>query len=289
MAGKHLTMRVDEKILKTIVFVGLGTRNGFTPYGTGFLTANTVDGHLFQAFLTAKHVIDKIPGDDVYMRVNTRDGGAQVVAGPKSDWLPHPDNSADVVVCSGILRTDQFDILHLPLEGPMLLTEELIREHDIGLGDEIFVAGMFTARIGNTKNIPIVRVGNISAMPEEEIRTDYGQHHAYLVESRSIDGLSGSPVFVRRQSVQQGRDGHLKFQHGQMEFLMGLLLGHNPVTNPADTVSILSPDQSGSGAVEVPMPWNTGIGVVLPISYVVEAINQSTMIKRRREAILVKG
>jgi hypothetical protein len=167
----------------------------------------------------------------------------------------------------------------------MVLTDERIREHDIGLGDEVYVAGMFTARIGDSRNIPIVRVGIISAMPDEKVRTNYGYHHAYLIESRSIDGLSGSPVFVRRQPLQQGRDGQLKFQNGQMEFLIGMLLGHNPVTNPGDTVRILSQEGFEPDTAEVPIPWNTGIGIVLPISYLVEAMDQPKMVEGRRGAL----
>jgi len=39
--------------------------------------------------------------------------------------------------------------------------------------------------------------GNIAAMPEELIEVrDFGMMQAYLVESRSLGGISGSPVFV---------------------------------------------------------------------------------------------
>ena len=79
----------------------------------------------------------------------------------------------------------------------------------------------------------------------------------------------------------------MKFQQGQMQLLLGMLLGHNPVTNPSDTIRIspsANPSEEDAGA-NVRVPWNTGIGVVIPISYVVEAVNQPAMLEWRRRAM----
>ena len=46
------------------------------------------------------------------------------------------------------------------------ITYQDIYDHNIGVGDEIAIIGAFFPRIGETKNIPIVRIGTISAMPE---------------------------------------------------------------------------------------------------------------------------
>lgn len=44
--------------------------------------------------------------------------------------------------------------------------------------------------------IPIVRVGNRASYPEQHVHTlDFGEMDAYLIEARSIGGLSGSPAF----------------------------------------------------------------------------------------------
>ena len=76
------------------------------------------------------------------------------------------------------------------------MTEKVIKENEIEVGEEVFVTGLFSHHHGQSKNIPIVRVGNISAMPEEKIQTKEHLMDAYLIEARSIGGLSGSPVFV---------------------------------------------------------------------------------------------
>ena len=87
-----------------------------------------------------------------------------------------------------------FDAKPLTIEA--FATQEVITNQWIGLGDDIFVTGLFTARTGNNRNIPIVRTGIISSMPDEPIRDGEFECNAYLAELRSIGGISGSPVFV---------------------------------------------------------------------------------------------
>ena len=63
----------------------------------------------------------------------------------------------------------------------MILTKDIISERSIGIGDELFMTGLFINHFGANKNIPIVRVGNISAMPDEPIKTQkFGEIEAYL-------------------------------------------------------------------------------------------------------------
>jgi hypothetical protein len=173
----------------------------------------------------------------------------------------------------------------------MILNDKIVDERDIGIGDEVFVAGMFVGRLGETKNIPILRCGTIAAMPEEKVRTAYGNHHAYLIEVRSIDGLSGSPVFLQFAPWRLER-GQWKLQHGEMQYFMGMLLGHSQVENPRDTIEIMqSNERPVSEAPQAGVPLNTGIGVVLPVIHIIEAVEQplirdkriATMKKKQRE------
>ena len=101
----------------------------------------------------------------------------------------------------------------------------------IGIGDETIISGLFTAVPGTTRNIPIVRHGNIAMMPGEQIQTDLGFADVFLVEARSIGGLSGSPVFVRHTlgvKVKREGDGSddLLFANGPGITLLGLMHGH---------------------------------------------------------------
>ena len=66
------------------------------------------------------------------------------------------------------------------------------------VGDEVATVGLYTSHHGHTKNIPVVRVGHISMLPDEPVMSTRGYVEAYLVEVRSIVGLSGSPVYIAR-------------------------------------------------------------------------------------------
>ena len=54
----------------------------------------------------------------------------------------------------------------------------------------------FVGRVGDRKNIPVLRIGSIAAKPDEPIAGVSHQNPAYLIETRSLGGVSGSPVFL---------------------------------------------------------------------------------------------
>jgi hypothetical protein len=255
---------------------------GFVPYGTGFIAITFMGDAAFQNVVTARHVLDMIPSDDVFVRVNTKAGGAELLRGQKSAWTNQPDDRIDVAVAGTTIPKDYFDLQHLKLtEDNAILTDEVVKSGAVGLGDEVFVAGMFTARLGDTRNIPIVRIGNIAALAEEKIKTSYGYHHAYLIEARSIDGLSGSPVFVQLPPVHV-HTGSVKFAEGYIQYFMGMLLGTNEIRNPVDTIEINAPPKEDDPGPKTQY-LNTGIGIVLPVSYIVEALEQPELRKKRQD------
>lgn len=75
------------------------------------------------------------------------------------------------------------------------ITYQDIYDHNIGVGDEIAIIGAFFPRIGETKNIPIVRIGTISAMPEEPVPTDFGFMDAKWLPN-SI-GIAATSIYRR--------------------------------------------------------------------------------------------
>ena len=73
-------------------------------------------------------------------------------------------------------------ILKAPIEGDhggwltnFFVTQESCKENhkEIDLGDEVFFPGLFWPHKGS-RSIPIVRVGNVSALREENIETQFG-------------------------------------------------------------------------------------------------------------------
>ena len=260
------SMRVTDGVRKTVVFVGVAHDSGFEPYGTAFIMINR-DGDVgYQTIVTAKHVIETIKAHGkkfIHLRVNTYDNGPRILTSSIDEWLDHPDRGVDVSVCPSVIDREQFDILNLLTDGPGIMNDMIIAEKNIGIGNEIFVAGMFIQRIGEGKNIPIVRHGTIAAMPEEKIETAYGYHDAYLVELRSLGGLSGSPVFVQIPPVNHV-NGKVEFAQGHVEYLIGMLLGHSNLQDPRDAIEIKNPNRKTENDAEnviAQVPLNTGIAV----------------------------
>jgi len=131
-------------------------------------------------------------------------------------------------------------------------TPALIEREGIGLGDDVFVVGLFSRRAGQARNIPIIRVGNIVAMPEEPIKTATGLQDAYLIELLSIGGLSGSPVFtylggIRRDSPVD-REITVTARAGAIH-LLGLVHGHWDLA-PDEQVDAVRDALDGGGARE---------------------------------------
>lgn len=282
-------MRINEKALKTVAFIGMKTPHSFVPHGTGFFAKTFVNEKTgFQTIVTAKHVIEGINSKEIFIRINDKNGQAKFLSSLKSDWIAHPDSNIDVSVCPSVVGYDEYDILSIPVcntGGQLVLTEDIIKKYDIGCGDEVFIPGMYSPRIGEAKNIPIFRMGNVASMPEEPLQTKYGYHNAYLIEARSLDGLSGSPVFVHRFPLAF-KDGNVKFQQGNMFYLMGLVLGYYEVTNPSGFISVKQKEGgNNSEDNKVYIPQNTGVAIVLPIIHVQEAINQPAIWEKRKAKI----
>ena len=183
----------------------------------------------------------------------------------------HPNNEqtpTDVAVCpfspDGLVdnetgETFNADSVSLVLEKSErgFLPSEEFTSQTIGLGAEIATVGLFRSHYGSNRNIPIVRVGNISAMPAEPVFTAYaGYVDAYLIEARSIAGLSGSPVFIfpdLRSVLAKGLRGNM----GQGCALLGLMHGHFDIQNLNEDV--VADEDAPTRSV------HTGVGVVIPV------------------------
>ncbi len=113
------------------------------------------------------------------------------------------------------------------------MDSESIASSNLGVGDEVFLTGLFTKVKETTRNIPIVRIGTLAMMPGERIPFKDGRLiDAYLVESRSIGGLSGSPVFIRETvTVNAGT----KFKPG---FKLNAVNSPNPVEEGIESVRL---------------------------------------------------
>jgi hypothetical protein len=276
-------MIFPDEMRKCVAFIGYQLADGGTRFaGTGFFVARPViegaqlgRGSVHTSFaylLTAKHVIDSVRDkglSEVLVRLNFRDGKAGWVRTPIGLWLTHPTESSTVDVA--MINAAGFEPANLdhgvfPIAG--FATKDRVELEQIGLGEETIIVGLFNPHHGSAKNIPIVRIGNIAAMPEEKVSTELGDIDAYLVEARSIGGLSGSPVFVN-MGIMRDRGGVLEIEKivdGRRAvsaiYLLGMVHGHFD-------------DKKNS--------VNMGIGIIVPASKILEVINQEAVLKEEKE------
>jgi len=251
-------MRLKDNILECVAFICVQrTIEGVARYesiGTAFfmsVDSKTLPHVAYVYLVTAKHLVDG--GEQLYLRMNTI-GGAFELIRLDANWLFSQDQSVDLAVLP--FAPDKQIFEYKTADCTMLATESKLAEHSIGIGEEIAIPGLFVARAGNKRNIPIVRFGNIAAMPVETLTDKKGQeYHAYLVEVRSIGGLSGSPVFAYLgPSRINPPKGNIDLGHWFI-FLLGVIRGHWSQPKPKHKINALADDAENV---------NMGIAVVTP-------------------------
>ena len=283
-------MQVGDNIRRGVVFLGWRSAEGkFSPRGTGFIVSTLDEEHGggFMHVVTAQHCVGRLYEPDQYgnrrdvrISVNRKDGEpADLIKLDFKDWWFHPDDTKAIDVAVALLPLDEriHDYNHGTLAA-VELSEQIIKDKEIGVGDEVFIVGLFRKHSGRQRNIPIVRIGNIAAMPEEPIYTKFGYMDAYLIEARSIGGLSGSPVLVN-YGLWRTVNGNPKYQAGLPFGLLGLMHGHFDVEDLNSDVVV---DDMAQAA---PEGIHSGIGVVVPVSKIRETLMQDDLEKARKKII----
>lgn len=262
-------MKLPVDIKKCVFFIGLEKADkSIMIVGTGFVIYDDISKKNLSYLVTAKHVIDGIKGkglDHVLLRMNFNDGSSKWYTTNVKDWKLNSDPNVDVAILQAAGDKDWDHVAH---RLSVSMTKELIKDNEIDIGDEVFIVGLFTHHHGRQKNIPIARIGNISAMADEKIQTSQHLMDAYLIEARSIGGLSGSPVFVNLGVVRY-INGSVKHSAGDSAvILLGLVYGHYDVKST--NIDNINQDQSGQSVDRV----NTGIAIVTPVEKILETIQQ---------------
>ena len=226
-------VQIPDEIRKCVVFIGYKKPDSsYRLAGTGFFVSRPTSRpeYTFVYLITAKHIIDEIRdklADKVCIRMNHAAIDAAVwTESDINDWIFHPDDSECDVAVLGCNLGTTFDHRVLPIT--TFVMPDVMAACTIVVGSEIFLAGLFAQHHGQRRNIPIIRVGNISAMPgEEKVETRYGLIDAYLVEARSLGGISGAPVFVAVPVFRtEATDGGARIINVDEYYLLGLMHGH---------------------------------------------------------------
>lgn len=294
-------MLAPPEIRQSVVFLASKTiaTGKMKVGGTAFCVAIGMEplGGFSGYLVTAKHCLDAIRHDSertddkrndgsIYIRVNLPNGSAEFIETNPTDWRFHPlvdsavagDERVDVAIWD-VPDGRNWSVRYLSLEENNFVNDKVIEGEKIGPGDEVMISGLFVKRFGETKNIPIVRIGNIAAMVEETVTTRWSSGRpmeAYLIEARSIGGLSGSPVFVK-----VGVPSHLIAEshrgHGKL-YLLGLIHGHWDLRVP--DVDTDSPEiDSDTNNI------NAGIAIVVPATKIYETLHTPELKAKRQQAI----
>ncbi len=204
----------------------------------------------------------------------------------RGKWF-YADNAAvDVAVMPTplfLLPGVEFDLYHSPIEN--LATDEVIRKESIGIRDDVFAIGLFNQHWGHDRNIPIMRTGIIASMPQEPVQTEFGERNAYLIEMRSIGGLSGSPVYVhldfwRHHPVEPPPVVNGEYRVRWHMYMFGVISGHWDLERQDSAQDFIVPANEEEEIDRL----NTGIAIVTPIQEVLNIINGDEVMKYRRMA-----
>ena len=125
-------MRVPDQVLKTVVFVGLPEIPDPEYRGTAFIvTAPGTQSNHFAFMVTARHVAEKLEGNDFYIRANKKRGGMAELRGfADNPWWYHP-TEREYVDCAVTLfspaRLAELDVEHIPIG--LFADKEKIKAH----------------------------------------------------------------------------------------------------------------------------------------------------------------
>ena len=297
-------MQVDDQIRNCTAFVGTGLAHNFVAHGTGFFVFLQEDGFLFDYFISAQHLIWprrkktlQPPDTPMAIRVNTKEGAAAVLQAPPKDWFYPEDPTIDVCALRDPIELyrnppDKYDVGSINLQN-MVVDAGNAKQLGLSLGDEVFISGAFVGRVGYKKNIPIIRIANIAAMPEEPIDFASPKRPAYLIETRSLGGTSGSPVFLNTQdrrmpgsATETGVDQSIKEEERRTHFIMpyfllGMIIFTHGGNYAPDFVSEDDTDVHPLKDVE----FNAGISVALPVSAITELLNSDRVAEPRMKEL----
>ena len=277
-------MAVNESVTKSVLFLGTKEDGKFKPRATAFIVSIFEEEWGWRFLVTAEHVIYGFTKEkcDIWVRSNLKNGTTIENKLSNVKWWFHPDkasNATDVAVTPVDFANDEdFLAIRLSQDISMAATDQVLRANNVHVGHEVYICDLFRSHYGQQKNVPIVRVGNIAMMlGEEKVFTKYcGYTDAYLIEARSIGGLSGSPVYINVPTHTMGSRLQIP---GERTCLLGLMHGHFDVQTFTDDIVVDIDDGSGR-----PSGINTGIGVVIPVEKILETLSHPELVSMREEA-----
>lgn len=278
-----VTVRINLDARRSVVFFGKASppKGDIVYGGTGFLLCER--GANIPYLITARHVAKQLE-EDFVIRVNVRDNGsAKELDVAKVDWRYHPDPTVDLAATIYPLDANVYDVCYFNVN---LVQPSLHGE--VMCGDPVALVGLFRLHHGSKRNVTIVHSGNIAALPDLSEKVPVRDRTtgkivetvSYLVEAQTLEGLSGSPVFIQKFQQIPG----LKTPQGGGALGLGdwRILGIYQGAWDGEPGRILAADRNLSGTdLRVPV----GMGIVVPGDRIFELIKNDPEIAKTREEV----
>lgn len=293
--GGAALLRISEDARKSIVFFGIeepgkvvnGVQqpNAIKYRGTGGCVAHVIDGHIFGYIVTARHVAKQLD-HEFFIRVNLVGGGSFPIPVIKMDWSFHPDPSVDIAAAYFPFDPKKFDISYMP-SSIVLVRDQPAR---VRPGDLVNLVGLFHLHTGAKKNIPIVHTGHIAALPDPEEKITLIDRitkkpmdvEDYLIEAQTLEGSSGSLVFVQEPVGVVLPDITTRDKFPAKAYGDVSILGVYSGSWDGVAESILSGDRVLPDGTRVPV----GMGLVVPGERILELLMDHPKLKKERAAMI---
>lgn len=193
--------RVSQEIIDSVFYLYANRQDavdGKSPCGTGFVVAINVvryqKNFIFHYGVTNWHVACQ--GGFSVVRLNKKDGSTDVLEFGPEDWNFIAGRQDIAVVPLELDRKVHKiggvnDYLFMGRKGLS----------GLGVGEDVFMLGLFIDHAGKATNIPSARFGNISMLPSPEATIEQPTTYdgeSFVLDLRSRTGYSGSPVFIYR-------------------------------------------------------------------------------------------
>lgn len=192
--------KIPQDVIKTVFFLYRTEAEALADEnrgGTGFLVVkhfNGKDGDGFCYAVSNWHVaVDGYP----VIRLATKDGGFDVFDLGAEDWIFRA-RGYDLAAVQIPLNEQRHAVKAISTS--MFATREVVEEHGIAPGEDVFMVGLFVDH--HVAGKPALRFGNISMNPAPIPQSNGAEHDSYCVDIHSRTGFSGSPVFVWRTPGQ---------------------------------------------------------------------------------------
>jgi hypothetical protein len=208
---------------------------------------------------------------------NGHDGNSYAIDVDEANWSFHPDDNVDVAIVK--LNIDDNRWLTFACE-MFADNEDSALFSKFGPGDLVYIVGLYRLFPGAAKISPVVHTGHVAMTPDEEIPikdTTTGQvvsTRGYLIEAQTLEGLSGSPVFVRYTNATGVHYDRI-MAYTERVYLVGLWQG----AWDAIAGNILT-EEIGQGR-RVPV----GMGITVPARRIMETLKIPELEQQRSDWI----